>query len=146
MASSLNKLIQNAYYGRQAMQSSSYDKTMLTTGSNLMKVRKAKMGHLSCSRIVNLGLVRMAHQPKAKKTHSDQVNVTNDFFEAEALEVRERQSDREKKKTKPRDVIEPFSDSDCGSSDTESEAEAETEEGEVGERQRKNTKCIFCMP
>ena len=145
VASSLNKLIQNAYYGRQAMQSSSYDKTMLTTGSNLMKVRKAKMGHLSCSRIVNLGLVRMAHQPKAKKTHSDQLNVTNDFFEAEAMEVREKQSDREKKKPKPRDVIEPFSDSDCGSSDTESEAEAEaeTEEGEVGERQRKKYKMHF---
>ena len=66
VASSLNKLIQNAYYGRQAMQSSSYDRTMLTTGSNLMKVRKAKMGHLSCRRIVNLGLVRVAHKSKKK--------------------------------------------------------------------------------
>ena len=141
VASSLNKLIQNAYYGRQAMQSSSYDKTMLTTGSNLMKVRKAKMGHLSCRRIVNLGLVRMAHKTKAKKSQTEELNLTNDFFEAEALETRETQ--KAKKKPQTRDLIEPFSDSDYVSSDSEGEEEEEEEEEEEGNKKRKKFKMHF---
>ena len=40
LAATLNKLIQNSHYGRQGMEPTNYNKTMLTTGQNLSRIRK----------------------------------------------------------------------------------------------------------
>ena len=66
LASTINKLIQNSHYGRQGMESSNYDQTILTTGENLCKIRKTRLGHLSGKNLTLLGLVRLK-QKKASK-------------------------------------------------------------------------------
>ena len=67
VASTINKLIQNSHYGRQGMESSNYDQTLLVTGANLSRQRQTKLGHLSGKRLVLLGLVRQEIKPASSK-------------------------------------------------------------------------------
>ena len=63
VASTINKLIQNSHYGRQGMESSNYDQTLLVTGTTLSRQRQTKLGHLSGKRLVLLGLIRQEIKP-----------------------------------------------------------------------------------
>ena len=151
VASTINKLIQNSHYGRQGMESSNYDETLLTTGANLSRIRKSKFGHLSGKRLTLLGLVRLkvqpAKKPKKKKPAAAAAAVDRDFFDDSAMEVDgvddedeedgEEEEDRNQSFCLPpppptvKETIEPFSDSGEDSDDDEDD---DDDGGDLAER------------
>ena len=147
VAATINKLIQNSHYGRQGMESSNYDQTLLVTGSTLSRTRRTKLGHLSGKRLVLLGIVRQEiktkhdnkrtstteclHDRKRKRKRrlsncsyiDDQAQEAEEDEEEEEEEEEEETSEaRDKAFAVPQEsaeLIEPFSDSDWGSSNSE---------------------------
>ena len=145
VASTINKLIQNSHYGRQGMESSNYDETLLTTGQNLSRIRKSRLGHLSGKRLTLLGLVRLKEEKakKKKKKKAFAADCSREFFDDSAMEAAgDEEEEEEEEEEKDRDAsfglpgppkkiadaIEPFSDS---GEDSDSEPEAEV--GDLGE-------------
>ena len=137
-ASTLNKLFQNAHYGRLGMESSNYDTVILLTGETLASKRKSVFGHLSSKHIVNLGLIRVKCKNKSNKREKRKQTdiVSCEFINSEADEGCDDEEDESdvddfntqytskkilKQKTRQQelDVIQPFSDSDLDSSDAD---------------------------
>ena len=141
VASTINKLIQNSHYGRQGMESSNYDQTLLTTGQNLSRIRKSRLGHLSGKRLTLLGLVRLpVKKGKRKKpAAAAAAERSNDFFDDSAREVGEEEEEEEEEAAafalpaRPADSIEPFVDTD-EESQSDDDDEEEEECGDLAER------------
>jgi hypothetical protein len=53
------------------MESSNYDQTLLTTGQNLSRIRKSRLGHLSGKRLDLLGLVRLPLKEGKRKIRGE---------------------------------------------------------------------------
>ena len=142
LASTINKLIQNSHYGRQGMESSNYDQTLLTTGANLCRIRKTRLGHLSAKNLSVLGIVRLKrpaakqksgtpNQKKKRKMSTHYVDDEAEEEEEEEEEEKEEESDTERdarfveklQKLDTVSVLAPFSDVESDSDESQAEEE-----------------------
>ena len=68
------------------MEASNYPRTTITTGTNLIKYRIKKMGHLDLRHVTLLGLVKITRK-KSKKSKKSSKRKSSQFVMSEAAEV-----------------------------------------------------------